>query len=143
MKQIMIPAGEGDQYGWSQDHLLVKVPHTLTNGHLTVVEDTLKPGFHLARHYHKSIVEIFYILDGKVEFEFDDQTVLAKPGTTICIPPTTWHAVSCPAGACLLTLFSPGGFEDYLAEVKALTPEQLADEFLLTALAEQHDIWTR
>jgi quercetin dioxygenase-like cupin family protein len=143
MKQVLIPAGQGDSYAWSQDNILVKTPRTLSDGRVTVVEDTLQPGFHLARHHHKTMIEIFLILDGEVEFRFDNETVLASPGMTLNIPPDTWHEVLCSDGGRLITIFSPGGFEQYLAEMKTLTADQFADESLMTVLAEKYDIWTR
>ena len=41
----------------------------------------------------------------------------------------------------MLSLFSPAGFEDYLAEMKTLTDEQFADKAFMTTLAEKYDIW--
>jgi quercetin dioxygenase-like cupin family protein len=143
MKQVIIPAGQGNSYAWLQDHILVKTPHFLSDGRMTVVEDTLKPGFHLVRHHHKTMVEVFLILDGEVEFKFDDETVLATPGMTLNIPPDTWHEVLCSHGGRLITIFSPGGFDQYLAEMKTLTNDQFANESFMTALAEKYDTWTR
>ncbi|CAF1194457.1 unnamed protein product [Didymodactylos carnosus] len=54
------------KYGWSQDSLYVKVPSSTTNGELSIVEDTSKPNFFLARHHHKKMTEIFYIVEGQV-----------------------------------------------------------------------------
>jgi hypothetical protein len=36
----------------------------------------------------------------------------------------------------LLSLFSPAGFEEYLAEMNTLADEQFTDEAFMTALAE-------
>jgi len=141
VSQHIVPARQGDSYEWSQDQILVKTPPSLSDGGVTVVEDTLKPGFHLARHHHKMMTEIFYILAGEVEFKFDNQTVEAIVGMTITIPPHVWHDVSCKDGGRLLTIFSPGGFDQYLAEMKTLTDEQFADETFMTRLAEKYDTW--
>ena len=141
MKQHVVGPGHGPDYDWSQDHITVKTPVDLTGGRVTVVEDTLKPGFHLPRHDHRSMVEIFYVLDGEVTFEFADETVVAAPGTTVSIPPGTTHAVTCAAGGRLITIFTPGGFERYLAELAELTPADLADADLVRDLGERYDIW--
>ena len=53
---------------------------------MTVAEDNLKPGFHLPAHRHRSMAEIFYILDGEVAFTFEDQSATATPGTTVQRP---------------------------------------------------------
>ncbi len=141
MKQQIIGCGQGQDYDWLNDHIFVKTAATLTDGRVTVVEDTLKPGFYLPRHYHKEMTEIFYILEGEIEFKFDDETVSAPSGMTINIPPMIRHDVTCRNGGKLLTIFSPGGFEKYLAELAALTAEQLANEELMTSFAEKYDTW--
>jgi quercetin dioxygenase-like cupin family protein len=145
MKQQIIQAGGGLDYDWSNDHVYVKSTLDLTEGRVTVVEDTLKPGFDLARHYHKKMTEIFYILDGEVAFTFDDQPepVITTPGMTINVPPHVWHRVTSKKGAKLLTVFSPGGFDSYLAEMAPLTAAQYADQDFMTALAEKYDSWMR
>ena len=37
------------------------------------------------------------------------------------------HEVTCPDGARLLTIFTPGGFDQYLAELAALSPAERDD----------------
>ncbi len=39
----------------------------------------------------------------------------------------------------MLTIFTPGGFDRYLAEMASLTSEQLADDELMKALARKYD----
>jgi len=143
VKQRLIAPDGGEAYTWSQDHVVVKAPQELSQGRVTLVEDTLKPGFTLARHHHRSMVEIFFILDGAVTFTFDDEELDAIRGSTMIVPPGVWHHVASPAGARLLTLFTPGGFDHYLAELAAMTPDQLADPATVGLLGEKHDIWTR
>jgi len=143
MKQLVVPAGQGPDYDWTNDHVYVKSPMELTAGRVTFVEDTLKPGFHLSRHHHKGMTEIFYILDGQIDFKFDDELVIATPGMTVNIPANVWHDVKTAKGGKLLTIFSPGGFDRYLSELSALPPEELAKEDFMEALAQRYDIWTR
>src|SRR5262249_9338070 len=120
-KQRIVLPGQGKSYNWSKDHIFVKSTLDLSEGRVTLVEDRLKPGFFLARHHHKKMIEIFYVLEGVVEFKFDDETVTAEPGTTLNVPPDVWHEVSSAHGAKLLTIFSPGGFDSYLEELVACT----------------------
>lgn len=141
MKHHVVAAGRGPDYDWSQDHISVKTPMELTDGRVSVVEDVLKPGFHLPAHRHRSMVEIFYILDGDVTFAFEDETVIATPGTTVTVPANTRHEVTCPDGGRLVTIFTPGGFERYLAELADLNREQLDDADFVRELGERYDIW--
>jgi len=141
MNQEVIRPGEGIEYEWASDHIFVKATGDLAEGRVSMVEDTLKPGFHLARHHHKKMTEIFYILEGELTLIFDDETVVATAGTTVNVPPKVWHEAKSENGAKMLSLFSPAGFEDYLAEMKTLTDEQFADKAFMTTLAEKYDIW--
>ena len=141
MKQHVVRAGEGPEYDWSQDRISVKSPMELTDGRVSVVVDTLKPGFHLPAHWHRSMVEIFYILEGEVTFAFEDEATVATPGTTVTVPANTRHELTCPDGGRLVTIFTPGGFERYLAELAALTPAQLDDADVVRELGERYDIW--
>jgi quercetin dioxygenase-like cupin family protein len=141
MKHHVVAAGEGPSYDWSQDRVSVKTPVILTGGRVTVVEDTMKPGFHLPAHRHRSMVEIFYILDGEVSFAFDDETVIARPGATVTIPANIRHEVTSLGGGRLVTIFTPGGFDRYLAELAALTPVELDDAVRIRELGERYDIW--
>jgi quercetin dioxygenase-like cupin family protein len=141
MKQQVIASGQGRDYDWAKDHVYVKTAVDLTGGRVTVVEDTLKPGFHLSRHHHKSMVEIFYILEGEIRFAFDDELVVATPGMTLNIPPNVWHDVSSQPGGKLLTIFTPGGFDSYLSEIAAMAQDEQSNEAVMTRLAERYDIW--
>jgi len=87
MKQQVIESGGGPDYDWANDHIYVKTTCDYADGRVTVVEDTLKPGFRLARHYHRNMTEIFYVLEGEVTFNFSDETVVTSRGMTINIPP--------------------------------------------------------
>ena len=141
VKPLVVTPGGGPDYDWSQDHISVKTPMELTDGRASVVEDILKPGFHLPAHRHRSMAEIFYILDGEVSFAFEDETVAATPGTTVTVPAGSRHEVTCAQGGRLITIFTPGGFERYLAELAAMTPAQLNDADRTRELAERYDIW--
>lgn len=137
---LVLAAGEGISYDWSKDHVVVKTPLEFTGGRVTLVEDTLKPGFHLPRHRHHGMVEIFYVLAGEALFKFDDATTTATVGMTISILKDVWHEVSTVNGARLLTIFTPGGFDHYLAELAALDATDIEDEAVVTALAHKYDL---
>ncbi len=142
MKQSIVPAGGGKDYDWANDHVFVKVTLDVSEGRVTMVEDTLKIGFDLARHHHRSMVEVFFILDGHVTFEFDDEVIHATTGSTVIVPQDVWHHVTCPDGGRLLTVFTPGGFDQYLAELAAMGADELADPATVNRLGERYDIWT-
>lgn len=106
-----------------------------------MVEDTLKPGFHLGRHHHKIMTEVFYILEGEVELVFDDETIIAKPGDTITVPPNVWHEANCEKGGKMLTIFKNGQFDLYLEKLSTLTDEDFANQDLMTSISASFDIY--
>lgn len=136
-----VPRGEGVDYDYSQDHCFVKLASRDTSGTLCLVEDELKPGFRLGRHHHKRMTEVFYILEGEIEFRFDEQTILAKPGDTITIPANVWHAAECRAGGRMLTIFQNGRFDEYLERLNSLSEQQFQDAELMRSLSEEFDIY--
>lgn len=137
----IIKNGEGDNYNYSQDHCFIKLSSRHTNGELCFVEDTLKPGFYLARHHHKIMTEVFYIIEGEVTLVFDDETVVAKAGDTITVPPNVWHAAKCEKGGKMLTIFKNGQFDLYLEKLSQMTDKDFEDKALMKAISEEYDIY--
>ncbi|MEM6766942.1 MAG: cupin domain-containing protein [Bacteroidota bacterium] len=137
----VIRNGQGEDYDYAQDHCYVKLSSHHTNGELSIVEDTLKPGFYLARHHHKIMTEIFYILEGEVELIFDDETVVAKAGDTITVPPHVWHAASCKEGGKMMTIFKNGQFDLYLEKLSKMTDADFADTEKMKAVSAAFDIY--
>lgn len=137
----IIRKGEGKNYNYSQDHCFVKLSSNRTNGSLSFVEDTLKPGFYLARHHHKIMTEVFYILEGEVELTFDDTTIIAKPGDTVTVPPNVWHAASCKNGGKMLTIFHKGQFDWYLERLSKMSDSDFDDAELVKSISAEFDIY--
>lgn len=138
---IFIPKGEGKDYDYAQDHCYVKVSSKQTNGELCIVEDELKPGFFLPRHHHKIMTEVFYVLEGEIEFILDDQSILAKEGDTLTVPANIWHACKCEKGGRMMTIFKNGQFDAYLEKLSKMTEEQFADAELMKAVNAEFDIY--
>ena len=139
-KEIILKT-EGENYPFLQDHFYIKLSSDQTAGELCIVEDTLKPGFYLPRHYHKVMLEVFYILEGEVEFTFEDEVFIAKTGDTITIPPGVWHAAGCEKGGKMITVFKNGSFDKYLKRLRELTDEQFADTAFMKQVAAEFDIY--
>lgn len=139
-KQV-IRNGEGDNYPYSQDHCFIKLSSHDTNGELCFVEDTLKPGFFLARHHHKIMTEVFYILEGEVDLIFDDETIKAGPGDTVTVPPNVWHAAKCEKGGKMLSIFKNGRFDAYLERMTTMADEDFSNLELMKKLNAEFDIY--
>ncbi len=137
----IIRNGAGENYNYAQDHCFIKLSSKRTNGELSFVEDTLKPGFYLGRHHHKIMTEVFYILEGEVELIFDDESITAGPGDTITVPPNVWHAAKCEKGGKMLTIFKNGQFDLYLKKLSKLSDSDFADAELMKSISAEFDIY--
>lgn len=137
----LIRRGDGKNYDYSMDHCFVKLDSKQTDGELCFVEDRLKPGFKLGRHHHKIMTEIFYILEGEVEFKLDDQTLTLSVGDTLTIPPNVWHAAECRDGGLMLTIFKNGQFDQYLERLSQMSDAEFADAELMASVNAEFDIY--
>jgi len=141
IEKEIIRNGEGDNYNYSQDHCFIKLSSHHTNGELSFVEDTLKPGFYLGRHHHKIMTEVFYILVGEVELIFEDETIVAKAGDTITVPPNVWHAARCVEGGKMLSIFKNGQFDLYLEKLSQMADSDFEDVELMEVVNAEFDIY--
>ena len=115
--QELIRNGEGENYNYSQDHCFIKLSSRQTNGELCLIEDTIKPGFHLKRHHHKIMTEVFYMLVGELDLIFDDEKITLRAGDTITVPPNVWHEAKSVDGGKMLTIFKNGEFDIFLEQL--------------------------
>ncbi|MDA8595269.1 cupin domain-containing protein [Flavobacteriaceae bacterium] len=140
-RQQLIKSGEGKNYPYQQDHCFVKLSSKNTNGELCIVEDSLKPGFHLKRHHHKIMTEVFYMLEGSMKLIFDNETLIINPGDTLTVPPNTWHEAYCENGGKMITIFKNGSFDEFLEGFMHMDQSQFEDEAYMRAYSEQFDIY--
>jgi quercetin dioxygenase-like cupin family protein len=136
-----VASGQGENYDYSQDHCFIKVSSKDTNGELCLIEDTIKPGFHLKRHHHKIMTEVFYMLEGEMELVFDDETVLLRPGDTITVAPNVWHEAKCEKGGKMLTIFKDGQFDVFLEQLSTMTQDDFSNAELMKSFSAKFDIY--
>jgi quercetin dioxygenase-like cupin family protein len=96
-----------------------------TDGGFALVEHPLAPRALAApMHTHTHEDEYSYVLEGRVGFQLDEEVVEAGPGELVFKPRgvrhSFWNAGDEPAR--LLELISPGGFEQYFAEIAEAIP---------------------
>ncbi len=139
--KVIIRKGEGENYNYSQDHCFIKLSSRHTNGELCMVEDTLKPGFHLKRHHHKIMTEVFYMLVGELELIFDDETIILKDGDTITVPPNVWHEARCVDGGKMLTIFKNGEFDIFLEQLSTMKEDDFSNKELMKSFSAKFDIY--
>lgn len=103
----------------------IRVPAGLTNGTATIVEHTLEPGLLGAPlHRHTREDETSYVLEGVLTAQLGERIVTAGPGDVVVKPRgelhTFWNAGEAPLR--FVEVISPGGFEDYFAELARIVP---------------------
>ena len=83
-----------------------------TDGSYCLLEQVLPAGPAAPPHLHMEMDEMFYVLDGEVEFLLGDRRATASKGSLAFIPRGTLHGFQVgAAGARLLNLYTPAGFE--------------------------------
>lgn len=94
-------------------------------------------------HFHRTMSEAFYVLDGVVLLYDGNNWREAGPGDFLYVPPGGIHAFRNPDGpASMLMLFAPGApREQYFEELAALEPADRAtmSEQDWTGLYARHD----
>lgn len=87
-----------------------------------VAEFFLPSGLGPRPHRHATHDELFYVLDGEVEFLVGDESVLLKPGSVAHIPPNTvhgfWNPTSEPSR--FLLIAAPAGLHQMFEEMASL-----------------------
>ena len=110
-----LAAGEGEARWWFGQLAVIKATAEDTAGGHTLVEITVDPGYETPLHIHHREDEGFWMLDGSATFTVGEEIVEAGPGAYLFGPkdiPHKWRAGD--AGARLLYLFAPGGFEELI-----------------------------
>jgi mannose-6-phosphate isomerase-like protein (cupin superfamily) len=96
----------------------VKASGRSTGGSLTLIELDIDGG--PPRHTHIREDESFYVLTGTLEVECGSDRFQAGPGSFVFLPrnlPHVFRSVSGPATALLIV--TPGGLDEYFAELSA------------------------
>ena len=113
--------------------------------HFTVAEGDMFPGSVVPLHAHRDMDEMFYVLDGEVEFMFDGDSVRGRTGTFVHVPAGVRHGFRSDGAARLVDFHTPGGFEHFFEECGTVCtdpakppPAQEPDMKMLAALFDKH-----
>lgn len=88
----------------------------------SIFELSVSPGFDVGAHYHGTMEEFFYVLEGEMRLACGERVVRGGPGTFVFVPPGVAHSYGNPGtgAARVLLVTSPPGFEKYFEEMAAL-----------------------
>ena len=87
--------------------------------HTSMFDWTVPAGFSTGLHVHRVQEETFYVLEGECQWQIGEQTVRAKPGTYVFIPPGVPHNIGNASDkpARMIMTVSPPGHEHYFEEL--------------------------
>ena len=92
-----------------------------TGGGFTLFTDITPPGGGPPPHYHEHEDELFFVLEGQMQFCKDGQWIEVGPGGTVYIPKGVLHTFknAGPTPSKLLIRTSPSGFETFFERSQA------------------------
>jgi mannose-6-phosphate isomerase-like protein (cupin superfamily) len=142
----LLRQGEGRSFGAVGTSIVIKTGTEETEGRWTLLEYTAPPQFAgPPPHWHKSMDETFFILEGTIRFESGGEIIDARAGDCVRVRPGVVHSFSNPFDepGRLLGLSVPGGLDTYLEELAELIASEPswppADMAPVTALMAKHD----
>ena len=113
---------QGAVYSVVGDVVIFKAVGEDTGGKYALFEVMVQPQIGPPPHIHSREDEAFYVLEGEVEFQLDNQTIVATPETFLHSPKGQLHSFknvgSTPARMLLWAM--PAGVEKFFAEVGTL-----------------------
>ncbi|MEE8601358.1 cupin domain-containing protein [Euzebya tangerina] len=88
-------------------------------------------------HFHRTMSEQFYVLDGEVRVHDGTSWKTAHPGDFLYVPPGGIHGFRGSGGASMLLMFTPGAPRE--AYFRTLAEDPPTDEETLNAFLDAHD----
>ena len=117
--ELFVLPDQGTAVSVAGDLVIFKAVGEQTNRQYALFEIKAEPQKGPPPHIHSREDEAFYIQEGEVEFQLDDRTVVATPGTFLYSPKGQRHSykVISSQPAKMLCWATPAGIEQFFAEV--------------------------
>lgn len=116
---LLVPPGKGSAYWVAGDLYTFKAVSEDTGGAYTFIELLIQPNGGAPPHIHSQEDEAFYIQEGEIEFQLDEQIIVATAGTFLHSPKGQMHRFTNmgTTPAKVLCWNTPAGLEKFFAEV--------------------------
>ena len=140
MSARVVRNGEGVEWNVMGDVVRVILSQDETGGGMSLAQQSVKPGSGIPLHVNTREDEVFQVLEGELEFQIGDGTVVAEPGTTIYAPRHTPHGFRAAGStpALLQITMIPGGLEKMVEEISRLPMPPNAAE--VGAICERYGV---
>jgi quercetin dioxygenase-like cupin family protein len=120
MDLSIVPLGKNEgQAVWFLNQLvMIKASGKQTGNAFSLVEMMTPPGGGAPYHVHRRDDEIFYVLEGQIEFISGERRVRGGPGFSIFLPRNIPHGfrVVGTSPARFLVYNTPSGFDEFVVE---------------------------
>lgn len=122
---LAVGSEEGEARWWLGALAVIKATVADTGGSLTVVDVTDPPDVQAPWHVHHHEDESFWVLEGDVTFEVGGEKIEAGAGDFLFGPRDIPHRYKVgPAGARMLFILTPGGFEELIRATSDPAPSR-------------------
>jgi quercetin dioxygenase-like cupin family protein len=137
---VMVRPGRGAIHNVLGHEITILADADRTGGAYTLFETVVPPGNGTSPHVHLHEDELFYVLEGMLGLEVAGETVLATPGSVVYFPRGIPHGFRNIGviEARMLTLATPGGIEEFFAEMSDLAPDANLPDML--SVGQRHGI---
>ena len=125
---MIVAPGAGRHLTAGSTRPTVKVGPHLGSRLLGLLESELPPGAGFPGHVHEEYEEIFYVLEGEIEYLIGDEWATAPQGSTVFVPAGTAHGFRNPSQATSrhLAIASPAEAITMIEELTSAGPDDLA-----------------
>jgi mannose-6-phosphate isomerase-like protein (cupin superfamily) len=112
----VIAPGAGEKFWIVGDHITFKLSSAESNGRFAVAENFSTIGGGPPPHRHRREDELFYVLEGELDFLREDKTFRGGPGTAVYLPKEIIHTfrVTGDRPSRQLVIACPGGFDRFI-----------------------------
>src|SRR5215469_12300376 len=120
MNAVVLRPGDGERHDLGPSSITIKAGGEHTGGTMFVAENVIAAGFAgPPPHTHERLHDMFYVLDGELTVRVGEQTVQARPGSFVCVPPGVIHTFSNQTDGPVrfLNLNTPSGWESYMRDL--------------------------
>ncbi len=140
---VVLGPGEGEQLSVGGTRVTLKATGETTGGRLAFCETTVEPGFPgPPPHLHRTLHDVFYVLEGTLALRLGDGMHEAAPGTFACIPPGVVHTFSNSGSEPVrcLNFNTPAGLEGYLRDLAEAARSGGFDPATVGRIAAAYDV---